>query len=305
MATVWVIGSLNVDRGWRVHRHPLVGETVLGQVVPPAAGGKGLNQAVAAVRAGAAVALVGRVGDDDEGRWLVGLAAAEGIDVAGVGTTAQQPTGSALIVVAADGSNTVTVDPGANATLSVGPGLGIAEGDVVVAQLEVPVDAVRKAFAVARAVGATSILNPSPIGEGRSLVPLADVVVVNQAEAAELAGVGEQAGNAVEALAQALAIAGHDASGAAGGTLAQTVVVTLGADGVAAAGPAGQVSVPGIAVEPVDTTGAGDCFLGVLAASLAEGRDLDAALARANQAASIAVTRQGTVAAMPYDVELG
>ncbi|CAN5610684.1 ribokinase [soil metagenome] len=304
MARVWVIGSLNVDRGWRVDRHPSVGETIVGEMVAPAAGGKGLNQAVAAVRMGADVVLVGRVGDDDDGRWLTALAAAEGIDVSGVATSPDRPTGSALIVVDAQGANTVTVDAGANATLVVGPGLAVSSGDVVVAQLEVPVDAVRAAFDVARAVGATSILNPSPIGAGRSLVPLADVVVVNQAEAAALAGVGSQAGDAVAAIGQALAIAAHDATGAAGGELGQTVVVTLGADGVAAARPGGRVSVPGIAAEAVDTTGAGDCFLGVLAAGLAEGLALEPALDRANRAAAVAVTRLGTVAAMPYDVEL-
>ncbi|QXC62173.1 ribokinase [Aquihabitans sp. G128] len=304
MSRVWVIGSLNVDRGWRVARHPHVGETILGEVVAPAPGGKGLNQAVAAVRVGADVALVGRVGDDDDGRWLASLAAGEGIDVGGVGTALDHATGSALIVVAADGANTVTVDPGANATLAVGPGLAIEAGDVVVAQLEVPVDAVRAAFDAARAVGATCLLNPSPLGAGRSLVPSADVVVLNQAEAAELAGVGEEATDAVAAIGQALAIAGHDASGAGGGALRQTVVVTLGARGVAAAGPGGQVSLAGVVADVVDTTGAGDCFLGVLAAGLADGLPLEPALDRANRAAAIAVTRVGTVAAMPYDVEL-
>lgn len=297
--TVWVVGSLNVDRGWHVARHPAVGETILGSMLAPAPGGKGLNQAVAARRVGAEVVLVGQVGEDADGRWLARLAADEGIDATGLAVTHEAPTGSALIVVADDGANTVTVDPGANASLAVGPGLAVAEGDVVVAQLEVPVDAVRAALDVARAVGAISILNPSPLGEGRALVPTADVVVVNQAEAAELAGASGEAADAVEAVAQALAIA------AIAERPGQVVVVTLGADGVVAVGPDGQVVVPGTRVDAVDTTGAGDCFLGVLAAGLAEGLELEPALRRANRASAIAVTRTGTVAAMPTAAELG
>ncbi len=294
MGKVWVIGSLNVDRGWRVVRHPVVGETVLGEVVPTMPGGKGLNQAVAARRMGAEVVLVGEVGDDADGQWLTEVASGEGIDVSAVGTDRERATGTALIVVAADGANTVTVDPGANAALVVGPGLAVARGDVVVAQLEVPVVAVRAGFEIARAVGATSIINPSPLGEGRALVPEADVVVVNQAEAAALADATREAHDATDALSQARSIAGPD----------QTVVVTLGAGGVVAVTPDGEVTIPGIVVRAVDTTGAGDCFLGVLASGLAEGRGLEPSLRRANRAAAIAVTRVGTVAAMPRDAEL-
>ena len=294
MGTVWVVGSLNVDRGWRVARHPEVGETVLGQMLAPAAGGKGLNQAVAARRMGAAVTLVGQVGADDDGTWLRRIAAGEGIDPSAVVVTPDHPTGSALIVVADDGANTVTVDPGANAALVVGPGLAVSARDVVVAQLEVPVEAVRAAFETARAVGATTVFNPSPVGEGRSLLPLADVVVLNQAEAAELAGARHCAHTADEAIAQARTIA----------RTGQTVVVTLGADGVVAIRDERPTTVPGVEVVAVDTTGAGDCFLGVLASGLAAGEALGVAVARANRAAAVSVTREGTVAAMPTPADL-
>ena len=184
--------------------------------------------------------------------------------------------------MAADGANTVTVAPGANAAatwaeVSLGP------DDVVCAQLEVPAEAVAGALLAAHEAGARSVLNPSPIGVGVSLVPSADVVVVNEHEAAELAGF------AGDPTLQAQAIRTGD----------QTVVVTLGASGAVSAGPSGSHVIAGIHVHPVDTTGAGDCFLGVLAASLAEGADLLAALDRANRAAAIAVTRRGTVDAMP------
>lgn len=301
MTTVWVIGSLNVDRGWRVERHAQVGETVFGEMLASGPGGKGLNQAVAARRAGVDVALIGRVGDDADGRWLTELAIGEGIDVSWLGSTSSRPTGSALIVIAADGANTVTVDPGANATLVVDPALVVDPGDVVVGQLEVPADAVRTAFAVARAAGATSVLNPSPLGTDRSLVAAADLVVVNQAEAAELAGASRVALCAEDAIGQARAILFGLSGGA---SRVPTVVVTLGADGVVAVGPEGPMVVPGVAAQVVDTTGAGDCFLGVVAAGLAEGRPLHQTLDRATAAAALAVGRLGTVAAMPFAAEL-
>lgn len=296
MGRVWVVGSCNVDRGWRVDRHPAVGETVLGTVGGTTAGGKGLNQAVAACRAGAEVVLVGAVGDDDDGRRLRGLAAAEGIDVTRVAVVEGVSTGTALVVVAADGSNTVTVDPGANAHLVVGD-LPIEPGDVVVAQLEVPPTAVAAAFGAARAVGARTVLNPSPAGAEGPLLDLADVLVVNEPEAAGLAraeGAPPAGAAAARDLATALAAGRHAA------------VVTLGAAGAVAAGPAAPhgVAVPGREVEAVDTTGAGDCFLGVLAATLAGGRSLPAALERANRAAALSVTRAGAAASMPTAVEL-
>lgn len=294
MGRVWVVGSLNVDRGWRVERHPALGETVFGAVQAPAPGGKGLNQAVAAARMGAAVCLVGCVGDDEDGRWLRGLAAAEGIDTSPVAVAAGAATGTALIVVDGAGANTVTVDPGANGSLRISH-LGIAQGDVVVAQLEVPAVAVVAAFAEARAAGATTILNPSPLGTGRALVADVDVVVVNESEATELGGPGP-------ATDQATRICGPG----------QTVVVTRGADGVAAAHKrsdgelfAPPMQRPGLDVVAVDTTGAGDCFLGVLAAAMA-GDELNPqeAIDLANRAAARSVTRPGTVDAMPRAAEL-
>lgn len=287
MGHVWVVGSLNVDRPWRVGRHPTVGETVTGEMLDPVPGGKGLNEAVAASRAGGHVSLVGCVGDDDDGVWLRGVAADDHIELEHLAAHESLPTGSALIVVADDGANTVTVAAGANAA-AVFPAVSLEPGDVVCTQLEVPAETVAAALLAAHEAGARSVLNPSPIGMGVSLVPSADVVVVNELEAAELAGFEG------EPLAQAAAIR----------TGEQVVVVTLGSAGVVSSGPSGDHVVEGIHVHAVDTTGAGDCFLGVLAASLAEGLDLLPSLERANRAASVAVTRPGTVGAMPYAAEL-
>ena len=294
MSRVWVIGSLNVDRPWRVERHPVVGETVVGEMLDPLPGGKGLNQAVAAARMGADVVMAGCVGDDADGVWLQGVALEEGIDVDQIESHPSLPTGSALIVVDDAGANTVTVAPGANAAATF-PSAALAAGDVVVAQLEVPVDAVAAGLLAAHEAGARSILNPSPIGEGVSLVPSADVVVVNEFEAALLVGPGTPVAVDPEAaLAHARAICTGD----------QVVVVTLGDEGLVSCGPSGDYVIPGIHVHPVDTTGAGDCFLGVLAASLAAETELLPALERANRAAAVAVTRPGTVPAMPAAPEV-
>lgn len=291
---VWVVGSLNVDRPWRVERHPAVGETITGSVLEPVPGGKGLNEAVAAARAGAPVSLVGCTGDDADGEWLRGIAADDHIELGHVALHPDLPTGSALIVVDDAGANTVTVSAGANAAAAFPGGLVLAAGDVVCAPLEVPVETVAAAILAAHEAGARSILNPSPVGPGVSLVPSADVVVVNEHEAAHLAGGDAAATDLPGALAHADAIRTGD----------QTVVVTLGAVGAVSSGPSGHHAVPGIAVHAVDSTGAGDCFLGVLAASLAGGLDLLPALERANLAASIAVTRPGAVDAMPHAAEL-
>jgi ribokinase len=191
MGRVWVVGSLNVDRPWRVERHPEVGETVVGEVLDPVPGGKGLNQAVAAARVGGHVVLVGSVGDDEDGRWLRGVAADEHLDLEHLDAHPTLPTGSALIVVADDGANTVTVAAGANGATAF-PDEVLAADDVVCAQLEVPVEAVAAALLAAHEAGARSVLNPSPVGAGVALVPSADVVVVNQHEAAFLAGDGDE-----------------------------------------------------------------------------------------------------------------
>ena len=299
---VHVLGSLNVDHTVRVPRHPAIGETVSGAVMPATPGGKGLNQAVAAARAGRSaqieVRLNGRVGDDEAGRWLVDVARSEGIAVDGIAVDPTRPTGSARIVVADDGTNTVIVDPGANATTtwtSAPPGL--VAGDVAVAQLEVPHDAVASFLASARHRGAIGVLNPSPAAGAASLLEAADVLVLNEHELAELAGVAPAPSSDDLAGMESAAAAIRSSS-------AQTLVVTVGAAGVVTVGPAGTDVVAGEPARAVDTTGAGDCFLGVLAASLAAGTGLVAAVGRANRAAARSVERPGTVSAMPTALEI-
>jgi ribokinase len=301
MGRVWVVGSLNVDRPWRVARHPAGGGTNAGQQLAPLPGGKGLNQAVAAARMGADVALVGCAGDDPDGTWLLEVARGEGIDVGHVQRTDAAPTGSALIVIDDAGANTVTVAAGANGALEVGP-LPVAAGDVVVAQLEVPVPAVGAAFRQARASGATTMLNPSPVGDSGDLLSLADVLVVNEHEAAALGLTRPACAEPPERRVRAARTgAGEDGA---------SVVVTLGAEGCVAWGPhlgastEDVVEVPGVAADVVDTTGAGDCFLGVLAAGIAGDLAFVDAVGRANRAAAASVGRLGTVPAMPTVADL-
>ncbi len=305
---VLVVGSLNVDLVARVERLPVAGETVAGADLERTPGGKGLNQAVAAARAGAVVALCGHVGDDDNGRWLLGLAAAEGIDVDAVASV-PVATGTALITVAADGANTIVVSPGANradAPVGVAPG----RGDVVLAQAEIPQSAVTGALAAAREAGATTVVNLAPF---RVPAPgqweLIDVLVVNETELAGLlaaegvdaaapdtADGADRARAAAELAARAL-LAARPGPG--------TLVVTLGAAGavaIEAAGEARVVVAP--EVEALDTVGAGDCLTGWLAAGLAEGLSLAVALERAVVAASIAVLRRGAAVAMPTAAEV-
>lgn len=319
---VIVVGSLNLDRPWRVDDHPRVGETILGERLAAVAGGKGLNQAVAARRMGARTVLIGRVGDDSAGERLREVAAAEGVVVAGVGVDPDTPTGAALIVLDRAGANTVTVDPGANANLRIDQ-LPVERGDLVVAQTEIPADVVRAAFALARRAGAITLLNPSPIDVGRALVASADVVVVNEHEAADLVGAGrvgagrgdskldaEGAGDtAGDDEAEGRSVAGSDGEAVVEAAIgwareiagsARSVVVTLGAAGLIACHEGRVVKVPGRPVDVVDTVGAGDCLLGSLAARLAAGDDWDRALDLANRAAALAVGRPGAVDAMPH-----
>ena len=274
MFDVTVVGSANLDLVAGVERLPAPGETLLGSSYAEFPGGKGLNQAVAAARAGARVAFVGAVGDDDAGRRLIGVASGEGIDVAHLAVDPRRPTGRAMITVADDAENSIVVIPGANAAVD---GVDAPPATVVAAQLEVPIDAVMAAFAAARRRGATTVLNPAPahdIPDG--LVELCDVVVPNEHEV-------ELLGGADELLRRG----------------AGTVVVTRGAAGVRVV-EAGEVTdQPPFPVQPVDTTGAGDAFCGVLAATVAAGAPLAAAVRRAAAAGALATTVAGAVPSLP------
>lgn len=276
MYDVAVIGSANLDLVAGAKRHPQPGETVLGHSFHEFPGGKGLNQAVAAARSGVAVAFVGAVGDDDAGRRLVEVARRDGIDVAAVRTAADEPTGRALITVADDGENSIVVVPGANATVD---GTELPTASVIVAQLEVPIDAVERAFRTARDRGARTVLNPAPARDlPPALLQMCDVIVPNEHEVELLGG--------VDALLESDVGAVIVTRGAAGASVHQR-----GHDRFDAVAPP---------VDVVDTTGAGDAFCGNLAARLAAGDELVVACRWAVAAGSLAVTVAGAVPSLPH-----
>jgi ribokinase len=286
---VVVVGGLNTDYVVRVDHLPAEGETVGGNDYLVAAGGKGLNQAVAAARQGADVALVGCVGMDSAGTALLDLLDGEGVDISHVRVVADSGTGVALITVASGGDNTIVVAPLANACLSpadIAAARSLISGAaVVLAQLEVPLAAVSAALGQARAAGVLTVLNPAPASGplAPGLLGTVDLLIPNETEAAALTGVagGERA-------AMALLRSG----------VAQ-VIVTMGAGGAVMAGESGVRRVAPFPVRAVDTTGAGDAFCGALVAALAGGLQLTAAARRASAAGALAATAAGAVPSLP------
>jgi ribokinase len=270
---VCVVGSANLDLVATAVRLPEPGETVLGSDYAEYAGGKGLNQAVAAARAGARVAFIGSIGRDSAGDHLLGVMQDEGIDTDGLSRVAE-PTGRALIGVSEAGENCIIVVPGANATVSVER---LPATRVVLAQLEVPLPAIITALRAGRAAGAVTVLNPAPAQVlDATLLSLCDIVVPNEHEAHLLGGA-----------AHLLALG------------ATAVVVTKGSEGAALHSMAGVVMFPAFQVDAVDTTAAGDSFCGALCARLALGDPLELALCFAAAAGALTTTRVGAVPSLP------
>ncbi len=279
MFDVAVVGSVNLDLVATTARLPRPGETVSGTSYAEHAGGKGLNQAIAAARSGARVAIAAAVGDDDAGRLLCAIAEADGIDLADVVTLDDVPTGRALITVDDHAENSIVVIPGANALLRIE---SVPDARVVIAQLEVPIEQVFAAFRHARARGARTILNPAPAQVlPDELIDVCDVIVPNEHEVGLIGGV------------DALLDRGLSA-----------VVVTRGSAGVEVTERAGNATrrwtQPAFHVVPVDTTGAGDAFCGALAARLGAGDELTAAVRYAAAAGALATTVAGAVTSLPH-----
>jgi ribokinase len=290
---VLIVGSANVDFTVALARLPQPGETVSDGTLLVARGGKGANQAVAARRLGADVRLVGCVGDDASGREVRQALAAEGVGVDGLLTSAEAATGTALIVVDTAGRNQIAVAPGANRALTPADvdarDADFAWAQVVLVSLEVPLTSARRALERARAHGVVTILNPAPFpATGVDFLGLVDFATPNETEAARLTGLPLTGLDDAPAVAAAVRARG-----------AAHAVLTLGAAGAFAAGPTGTVHAPGVAVTPVDTTGAGDAFNGALAVALGEGRPLRDALEFANATAALACTRRGAQPSMP------
>ncbi len=290
---VVVVGSYNTDMVVRTSRIPRPGETVINGSFTRGHGGKGANQAVAAARAGAQVTFIGKVGADTLGEEAVNSLRTEGIDTSYIIRDAEHPTGTAWIIVDDRGENSIVVASGANANLTaadVERARGaIAAADVLLLQLECPLQAVRAAVDVASASGVRVILNPAPACALESdLLRRIAFLTPNEVEAEMLTGIAVDDGQQLDAAAGVLLERGVG-----------TVLVTLGARGVYIASPAGREVVPSFPVLPIDTTAAGDVFNGVLAAFLSKDHSLHDAVRAANAAGALCVTRPGAQGSVP------
>jgi ribokinase len=297
MARVCVVGSSNIDLTFRAARLPRPGETLPGHGFQLGFGGKGANQAVMAARLGAQVRMVSRVGRDVFGEQTLAHYRAEGIDTSHVRADAERPTGVASIVVDDAARNCILVVAGANGALSPDDVRAAAEAirgaDVLLCQLEVPVETTAEALRLARSAGVRTVLNPAPaLPLPDELLALADLCVPNETEVEALTGLPAGALPEAEAAARALRRRGP-----------RTVIVTLGQRGALVVEEQSAQQVPGMEVEAVDTTGAGDAFIGALAVALADGRALTEAVRRANALAALSVTRPGTQTSFPRRAE--
>ena len=298
MGRVFVAGSINMDVVATADRHPRVGETIAGQAVLYFPGGKGANQAVAAAKLGAPTTLIGRLGQDAFGDELQAFLATAGIDLAFVQQTSDAHTGTAIITVA-NADNTIIVIPGANALVDTADVAAptLAKGDIAVSQFEIPLPAISAFFKRARAAGATTILNPAPAIEfDRELLDLVDILILNETELGFLTDTELLDTDDYSRFVGAAQLLQTSKD--------KTICVTLGKRGIVALTNGKPVAIPGRAVTAVDTTGAGDCFVGAVAAQLAEGRAIHDALNYANAAASICVQRMGAAPSMPTATEV-
>jgi ribokinase len=298
---VLVVGSANMDLVTRCEALPRPGETVFAQSFDAMPGGKGANQAIAVARSGLAdCAFLGAVGDDEYGARLCDVLRGAGVDTEPVRELPGVPTGTALITVDPAGTNTIVVVSGANGSL-----LGLCAADltrasecaVVLAQLEIPVETVHAAFTAIRESGrGMTILNAAPARPlPAELLAVTDLLVVNEIEAATIAGFELGAVDGDTALAQCGELL----------ELTPRVALTLGEQGVCYASRDGaRYRVPAARARSVDTTGAGDTFTGVLAACLAADRPVEIARQYASAAASLSVEKPGAIPSIPREAEI-
>lgn len=297
---ITVFGSINMDLIATVSRLPKPGETLAGRSFATAAGGKGANQALAARRAGAVVSMVGAVGRDAFAGDALALLKEAGAGLDAV-KSVDEPTGTASILVGdEDGENVIVVVAGANGEVSPADAeaavAAMGEGDILLLQLEVPAASVEAALAAGRRAGVRTILNTAPLtNDAAGLSVLASILVANESEFALLVGDPAKADDdrAREAAMQAW-YAKHG----------QTIIVTLGAEGVVAVHQGKIHRAKSLKIKPVDTVGAGDTFCGYLAAALERGDDFTSALAFAAAAGSLACLKPGAQPAIPLRSEV-
>ena len=294
MGKILVVGSLNVDMVMNVDHMPAEGETILCDGMTLVPGGKGANQACAAGRLGTDVAMLGAIGDDDYGALQLKSLSESGVEVDGLLKKEGQNTGTAFITVNKSGNNSIVVVPGANSAfrpedIEANREL-IEQCEIMILQLEIPLDTVCYAAKLAKSLGKTVILDPAPVPEHfpEELYEYVDIVKPNETELGMLTGIAEAQKHLTEA-AQVLKARG-----------VKNVLVTLGGDGVYINPESGEeIRIPACKVKAVDTTAAGDSFTAALAAMLLNGESLEAAAEFANRVSAIVVTRKGAQSSIP------
>ena len=293
-----VIGSSNTDMILQMEHIPRPGETILGGRFSMAAGGKGANQAVAAARAGGDVTFLARIGNDLFGKQTLEGLLQEGINVDCINSDAQSPSGVALIFVADDGENSIGVASGANARLLPedidAEKATLESADMLVMQLETPLETIQRAAEIAHAAGVPVILNPAPAQSlDQDLLRRISILTPNESEAERLTNIPVSDIQTATQAASALQAQG-----------VETVIITMGAQGAVVVGPHLTAALPAFSVVPVDTTAAGDVFNGALAVALVEGNSLNDAILFASAAAALSVTKLGAQPSAPTRCEI-
>ena len=294
MNKVTIVGSLNVDTTLRIKRMPLPGETLAAEGKSSAAGGKGANQAVSAARSGAQTAFIGEVGKDNSGQMMLDEMKANGIDVAGIRENDQVGTGTASILLDENGQNSILIYGGANQQLSPTDVEAakdkITAADFVVAQFETPQAATLRAFQLAKANGVTTILNPAPAQKiDPEVLKLTDLIIPNETESAELTGVIITDETSMLISAAKFAQMG-----------VRNLIITVGAKGAFYCTQDGYSFIPAFKVNAVDTTAAGDTFIGALSSQLKpDMSNIEKALVYAQRASSLAVQKMAALPSIP------
>ena len=296
MPDILVIGSMNADLVVRVPRFPGPGETISGEDLQIIPGGKGANQAVAAARQGASVAMVGRVGDDSFGPGLINNLQQNNVDTSHVQVNSESGTGTAIIVVDANGQNNIVLSPGGNG--KVGPAdvenVSFSDHKLLLLQLEIPVEAVSAATRGAKESGLRVLLNPAPARSlPNELISLPDFLLPNETELSLLTDQPVNDLASAEKAAKALLARG-----------AQNVIVTLGANGALIVNKGMTKHIPAFKVEVVDTTAAGDAFIGGFASALLQNKLLEEAVRYGCACGALAATKFGAQPSLPTREEV-
>ena len=300
MGKIVVIGSSNTDMVVTSPKMPAPGETVMGNDFDIIPGGKGANQAVAAARADGNVIFIAKIGNDDFGRNAVAGYKKDNINTDNIFVDPDNPSGIAVIIVEeSTGQNSIVVSSGANKNLSIDDikkiEKVIAEADVVLFQLEIPLNVVEYSLKIANQQGIKTILNSAPAQPlSDNILSLVDIITLNESETHILTGINPDNEKEIKKAATKLL-----------GKVNDTVMVTLGSKGVYFISKNGDEGfIPSIKVKAVDTTAAGDVFNGYLATAIADGKNYKEAISFANKAAAISVTRKGAQPSIPYVIEL-